>query len=186
MSAMKEEKKKRYELIQKSIFVVYCLLCGGTMIVFSILGFKAERVSLGILFLLTSVFHIAQFHHYNNKKVAGSIYFALSLVGITLGLISLIGSQIELWVVCLMFGIMDVVSGGLEIFTNAVVLKKPFKSRSNCTEYIVSTVDIIFGILLLIKLEEGLLVHIIYLSVIFIVNAAVALTEIASKVGRDE
>ena len=186
MVSMREEIKKRSEFVQKIIFVLYCLFCGCTMMVFSILGYTAERVSLGILFLLASVFHIYEFHHYNRKKIAGTIYFVLSIAGISLGVWTLIDSNLELWVVCLVFGIMDVLSGILEIITNAIVLKKPFNLRTNITEYCISTADVIFGVLLIISLEKGLLVHIVYLAIVFLINAAVALTEIAGKIGRHE
>ena len=186
MFEMKQEAKVRAEFIQRITFIVYCLFCAGTMIAFSILGYTAERVSLGILFLLASVFHISEFHHYNNNKVAGTIYFALSIIGIILGVWSLVDGNLDLWLVALIFGIMDVVSGAFEIFTNAVILKKPFNSRTNITEYAVSTADIIFGILLIIHRENGLTVHVIYLAIVFLINAAVAITHIASELGKHE
>lgn len=186
MFEMKQEVKARSELIQRIIFIIYCLFCAGIMIAFSIIGYAVERASLGILFLLASVFHISEFHHYNKNKAAGTIYFALSIIGITLGVWSLVDGNLDLWLVALIFGIMDVVSGAFEIFTNAVVLKKPFNSRSNITEYAVSTADIIFGILLIIHRENGLTVHIIYLAVVFLINAAVAMTHVTNELGKHE
>ena len=186
MFSMNQEFKVRSERIQRICFILYCLFCSATMIVFSIIGYSAEKSSLGILFLLASVFHISEFHHYNRNKSAGTIYFALSVIGIVLGVIALTLNNLELWVVCLAFGIMDTVSGILEIFTNAVLLKKTVKSRINFTEYAISTADIIFGILLIISLEKGLKVHILYLAIVFLVNAAIAITHIATEVGKHE
>ena len=174
---MKQEIFDRIEKIQRISFVLYCFFCSICMIVFSILGYKATRISLGILFLLASVFHILEVHRCRHNIPAMVIYIFLSIVGVTLGLISIFMESIDLATVCLIFGIMDVSSGALEITTNAAIFKKSIKSPTNFTEYAISTADIIFGIILIIKLEEGLLVHVLYLALVFIVNGIVALIE---------
>ena len=183
---MNQEVLQKSALIQRIIFLVYCLFFGVILIVFSILGYEASRISLGILFLLASVFHISEFHHNFKNKIAASIYGGLAVAGIIIGIGTLLDNFLELWVVCLAFGIMDVVSGVLEIITNAAILKRTIKSRLNITEYLISVADIIFGILFIIHLEHGLLVHVIYLAVVFFANAAITLAELVLEGEHNE
>ncbi len=175
---MNSQRKVKLELFQRIVFLFYCFFVGATLISFSIIGYTAERVSLGILFLLASIFHIVELQKNYKKLPARYIYFGLTVVGIVLGIVSIVVDSIELTTVCLIFGIMDTTSGLLEIFTNSVILKKTIKTSINFVEYAISAADILFGIILMIELEEGLLVHVIYLGTVFLTNGIIVLVEL--------
>lgn len=183
---MKEERLAKAEKIQRIAFVLYCFLCGGVMIAISITGNAASRYLIGSLFLLASVFHALEFHKHFDKLPTRLIYGLLFLAGIVFGILTLVLKKASLDHVCLVFGIMDVSSGLLEIFANSVILKKSVKSPINFTEYAISVADIIFGTLLIIEGDEGVLVHILYLSVVFIVNGIISLLETIKDLEVDE
>lgn len=173
---MNNEVKKHAERIQRFVFILYCFFFAGTLIAFTSIGYMAEKISLGILFFLTAVFHIYEAHHHFNNTGARLVFGLLSIVGILLGIIS-VASEIDLKICCLLFGIMDAASGLTEILTNYFILKRTGKTLLNITDYIVSVADIVFGIILIIKLENGLLIHVLYLSIVFIINGCIALFE---------
>lgn len=151
------------------------------MIICSIVGYAGEKVFLGILFFLASVFHFGEFQRNSSNVLARYIYLGLALFGVALGITILIVKTIDLPTVCLVFGIMDAASGLIEILTNSLILKMSIKTPTNCAEYLISTADIVFGIILIIKLQNGLLIHILYLATIFIVNGLIALIETIVK-----
>lgn len=159
---------------------------GSTLIVFSCVGYSAERVSFGILFFLASVFHFVEFFNHFKNRPSRYIFLGLGFAGIVLGIISVAGVNIDLSTVCLIFGIMDATSGLLEICAHSIFLKMSIKTPLNFVEYAISAADIFFGIILIIKLEEGLLVHVLYLAIVFLANGIIALLETVKEIRLHE
>lgn len=178
MISMTTELNAKYILFRKISFITYCFLIGVALVVFSILDYPVQEVNLGILFILTAAFHYIEFEKHIKIPAARYIYAALAVIGVVLGFVSIFYEPLELWTVCLIFGIMDTASGLIEIFTNAVILDKTFKNPISFVEFAISIADIFFGIILIIKLEAGLLVHILYIAAVFFINGIIAIIEL--------
>ena len=178
MFSMTNEAKTKFSLLKKIAFIAYCFFICGALIAFSIVGYEIGRVNLGILFILTAVFHYLEFEKHLKNPAARYIYAGLTFVGVILGFLCISLEGFELKTICLIFGIMDLSSGAIEIFTNALILDKTVKNPIFLVEYLISTADIVFGILLIIEREQGLLVHVLYLSAVFLVNGILALVEL--------
>lgn len=183
---MNKNSKNKTEIVLRLFFILYCFVFAGILIVFLIIGRDFERIALGILFLLASVFHFAEF--YRNFKTPRSkyIYLGLAIFEVGLGIFTLVHYKVELWLVCLLFGLLDVLSGLLEIGTNAFILKRSYKKPLELAEYVISSADILFGIFLIVDLEEGIFVHVVFLTTVFVANGALTLTKLFLDLKKHE
>ena len=186
MFAMNEEFKSKFHLAQKIIFIAYCFTFGLILISLLILGRNAERISLGVLLLLASVFHFAEFIRNRKNVQARTIFLCLCIIGIVLGVVTITVTSMDLWAVCLMFGIMDVFSGFMELVTNGVILKRSSKNPLELAEYVISTADIVFGVLLICELEEGIFVHVLFLTFVFMLNGILSLIKTIVELKKNE
>ena len=186
MMSMNKHSKNKTEIALRLFFISYCFIFAGILIAFLIIGRDFERVALGILFLLASVFHFAEFYRNFENPRAKYIYLGLAIIGVGLGIFTLVHYKIELWLVCLLFGLLDAFSGLLEIGTNAFILKRSCKKPLDLAEYVISSADILFGILLILELEEGIFVHVVFLTTVFVANGALTLTKLFLDLRKHE
>ncbi len=186
MIAMNKHSKNKSEIALRLFFISYCFIFAGILIAFLIIGRDFERVALGILFLLASVFHFAEFYRNFKNPRAKYIYLGLAIIGVGLGIFTLAYYKAELWLVCLLFGLLDALSGLLEIATGAFILKRSCKKPLDLAEYVISFADILFGILLILELEEGIFVHVVFLTTVFVANGALTLTKLILDLKKHE
>ena len=186
MISMSEHVKNRTELILKILFLIYCFVFGSFLITLLILGTNAERVSLGALFLLASVFHFAEFYRNRSNKRASFIFLGLAIIGVVLGIVSMAVESVTISNVCLMFGIMDVFSGVMELVISALILKRSSKNPLEFAEYVISTADIVFGTLLIFELEHGIVLHVSFIAAVFILNGMLSLIKLILDLKSDE
>lgn len=186
MISMNQHSKNKTEIALRLFFISYCFVFAGILIAFLIIGRDFERVALGILFLLASVFHFAEFYRNFKNPRAKYIYLGLAIIGVGLGIFTLVYYKAELWLVCLLFGLLDALSGLLEIGTNAFILKRSVKKPLELAEYVISSADILFGILLILELEEGIFVHVVFLTTVFLANGALTFTKLILDLKKHE
>ena len=186
MISMNKHPKNKTEIALRVFFISYCFIFAGILIAFLIIGRDFERVALGTLFLLASVFHIAEFYRNFKNPRSKYIYLGLAIIGLGLGIFTLVHYKAELWLVCLLFGILDVLSGLLEIATSAFILKRSCKKPLELGEYVISSADILFGILLILELEKGIFVHVVFLTSVFVANGALTLTKLILDLKKHE
>lgn len=186
MISMDKHSKNKAEIALRLFFILYCFVFAGILIAFLIIGHDFERVALGILFLLASVFHFAEFYRNFKNPRAKYIYLGLAIIGVGLGIFTLVDYKVELWLVCLLFGLLDAMSGLLEIGTSAFILKRSCKNPLELAEYVISSADILFGILLILELEEWIFVHVVFLTTVFIANGALPLIKLFLDLRKNE
>ena len=186
MISMNKHPKNKAEIALRTFFISYCFIFTGILIAFLIIGRDFERVALGTLFLLSSVFHFAEFYRNFKNPRAKYIYLGLAIIGVGLGIFTLVHYKAELWVVCLLFGLLDVLSGLFEIATSAFILKRSCKNPLELAEYVISSADILFGILLILELEKGIFVHVVFLTTVFVANGALTLTKLILDLKKHE
>lgn len=92
----------------------------------------------------------------------------IGLIGVALGIVFIVNKDITLENMCFYWGILDIVRGALEI---AHIVPQVKNNKLYIVEIILSSGDIVLGILLCIHLSHGLQVYLTYLGIAFLVSA---------------
>ena len=122
----------------------------------------------GLLIMLSSIVHILlyivkQGYKYKEK----GFFLVIGLIGLALGIIFLVNKKADIYTICLYWGLLDIVRGSLEIKDIIPELKN---NKLEIVELVISIGDIVLGILLCLRQESGLQVHVIYIGASFILT----------------
>lgn len=140
---------------------IFHILFGIIIFIIAFQHYEVTQLILGMLILIGCIPHFLLYCVDRSKKG----YLLLGTIGVAVALIAIIFKQFELTHIFIMWGVLDVCRGATEIFDS---LPKVKTRKLEIIELLVSTGDIIIGILLCIHLEEGLKLHLIYFGVSFI------------------
>lgn len=123
----------------------------------------------GVFILITSFIHvILYFYQKGYKSLDKGFLLIIGLIGIALGIVFIVNKDITLENMCFYWGILDIVRGALEI---AHIVPQVKNNKLYIVEIVLSSGDIVLGILLCIHLSQGLQVHLTYLGIAFLVSA---------------
>ena len=166
--------KKITSLVFGIISAVLFIGAGTTVLVLSLINqFQFTGLILGIILLVVSIIRIIDFiiskKHKDRHNVALLFAIALIVIGILF-----IAEARELSVLCFGWGVIDIVLSLIEIQFAIPEIKH---NKLCILEVAISTGELLFGILLCIKLENALTGHLIYLSISLFLLAVLAILE---------
>lgn len=159
--------KKLQVVLFLSLFVLY-LLGGIAIFCYEYLYDDKTYIGYGLLVFAGSLVHIILYflnQGYKNKRC--SYLLVLGILGAIIGILFLT-TNISFRAVCLLWGILDIARGASEILFTIPLIKN---KKIEIYDIAISIMDIIFGILLCVKLADGLHIHIIILGISFILSA---------------
>ena len=169
LEGLKMFKTKKLNILYLILFLIYVSV-GTLVLVYSNDSREKNNVILGILILLSTLPHlilfIAQGGFKNERKYPFLMFFA---IGVTIGLVTIFKSSIELNKVCVIWGCFDICRSSFEIADIIPDLKK--HEWLELIELAISLGEIVFAILLIIDEFEGIRIHLIYFGTTFIVSA---------------
>lgn len=157
-----------------SLKITYIIFLVGVAVLTTTLvcaDFTFTKVEIGLLFMAGAIPHLNEFIERRKHRLVRNIFLALVVIGFLFGFAMVFDKKLTFDNVCLMFGLLDICRGILEIVINGVIYKKTPKNLVNFLNYGVSVGDIIFGIILSIKGAHGLVGHLLYMSFAFLVMA---------------
>lgn len=168
---MSPEKKKVIGTVAYFTSIVYYIIVGIMVLIISNQNVQEEQyqVMLGVLMLLSSVPHFLIY--FINGKLS---YLVIGIVGIVFGTLCLTTEQFNPEQICMVWGCLDICRGLTEIVNIAPTLKH---HKTEIVEILISTGDIVVGILLCIHLVHGLKLHLTYLSIAFLITAVKYIAE---------
>ena len=171
------KKEKLLVNIVYSFAVIFYVAIGIFAIVISPQRFESQKFILALLILLSSVPHIL-IYIINRTKVS---YLVIGLVGIAFGSFFLATDVFDANQICMIWGVIDICRGLTEIINVAPTIRK---NKKEIIEIVISTGDIVVGVLLILHRADGLQLHLIYLGIAFLVTAAKLVTEYFVEVRR--
>ena len=168
---MSPEKKKVFSTIAYFFSIVFYIIVGILVIIISnqTIGDERLKMTLGILMLLSSVPHFLIYFIHGKLS-----YFIIGIVGTAFGTMSLASDIFEPEQICMVWGCLDICRGLTEIVSIAPTLKH---HKSEIIEILISTGDIVVGVLLCIHLVHGLKLHLTYLAIAFLITAVKYIVE---------
>lgn len=125
-----------------------------------------EHSVMGLLLIVSSIPHLIIFVKQggiNNKKKTP--YAILSILGIGLGIFAAFAKNVELDLICLIWGIFDICRSTFEIFDT---LPEIFEKKwLEVIEIVISIFEIVIAIFLILDKYEGIKLHYLALGISF-------------------
>lgn len=163
------KKSKKLNILYLSLVLLYIAI-GIFVLVFANEKREKNNVILGVLILLSSIPHLLIFVTQgglkNNRKYP---FLFFSLIGITIGLVTIFRTSISLDKVCVMWGCFDICRSSFEIADIIPEIKE--HKWLEFIELAMSVGEIAIAILLIVDEFEGIRLHLIYFGVVFLVSA---------------
>lgn len=156
---------KRITQIIYVFSIVFYLTIGTVAFVFAKPENGGNVKFLGTLILLSSVPHLLIYLIHRDRQS----YLIIGLVGIVFGIIILSTNVFDPDIVCMVWGAIDICRGTTEIIVVAPNIKH---NKFEFLEIAVSLGDIGIGILLCIHMSDGIVLHLVYLGIEFLIGAA--------------
>jgi len=168
---MNEAHKKLYKKIVYIFSIFYHFAVGLTIIILlTTKDLNGLEILLPIFILLGCVPHLL-IYSVDSKKTS---YLIIGLVGLAFGILFLVtweSPYFSVEEICIIWGIIDICRGATEII-NVLPHMIKHKNNADIVEILVSTGDIVVGILLCVHTKEGLTLHLIYFAIAFFVTSA--------------
>lgn len=125
-----------------------------------------EHSVMGLLLIVSSIPHLVIFvlqGGINNKKKIP--YAIFSIIGIGLGIFAAFAKNVELDIICLVWGIFDICRSTFEIFD---ALPEVFEKKwLEIIEIVISVFEIVIAIFLIMDKYEGIKLHYLALGISF-------------------
>ena len=162
---MSENVSKRIAQIIYIFSIIFYLTIGIIAFVFAKPENGGNVKFLGTLILLSSVPHLLIYIIDRNKQT----YLIIGLVGVVFGVTILATDVFSPDVVCMVWGAIDICRGTTEIISVAPNVRK---NKLELIEILVSIGDIVIGILLCVHMSGGIVLHLVYLGIEFVISGA--------------
>ncbi len=165
--------------------IVVHIIVGSLLIIFSNEIFERNNYFIGGVLIVTGLPHLFIYLIGGGyKKFVKQPYLVFSFVSIILGIVIMICDELLPEHVYLIWGIHDIIRSGYEIFDGIRELKE---SKLEIIEILAGLSDMILGISLCFKQENGVKVHIIIMGVGLIIVGVRYLIEfiVKSKANND-
>ena len=177
------EKKNTLDIVLAFISAFF-YICGGamTIVLCAVNNFTYTNMILGIILICVSLIKIARWAMAKQFLNKYNLTFALSLASLVLGIIFLV-NKVEIEKLCFVWGFYEITSSLIEIQLAVVEVKH---NKLAIIEIAVELATIVFGILLCIKLEEGLTGHLLFMSISLFMIAIMILLEVAPELKKNK
>lgn len=155
-------------MILSAIFVVIMLVLQP------VITEEDGHVIVGMLVTITSFFEIAAYLFSKSYKQGSKLYILIISGSLLIfGVVSMLAS-LPITSICLIWGIGDALTGVFGGIRSSIALKK---EKIQIVDLIISIGFVVFGIILAIKLQEGIKGHLIFCSIAYLVDAIIMLIE---------
>ena len=163
-------KEHKWHLIVSVIGLVYYTFVATILLAFFIAQYDLTALFLTIIMLLSAIPDFVVyilFKQYKNLKKIGHIIWSTSVI-IICTVLFFLKDDIDISIVCIIWGSVDIVRGLDELYT--IFFDGKFEKKE-IPFLVLSVIDVVLGIILIIKMEDGLTVHLIAATVSVFVYA---------------
>lgn len=151
------------------ITIVIHILLAAFIYIFNHTIEEKDNFFIGLILLITGIPSISLFITLKGHKYFSKFFYLLSgITAIILGLIFMLCPEIHQDHLFIIIGIFDIIRGLYEAIEAGIEIKK---NKLELIEFIPAIGDIVFGILLIIELENGYYNHLIFVASSLVVVA---------------
>lgn len=157
---------KFFEIFAPALFFIY----GIAAFIFSGLNYEDEAllVILEICLIISGLAKICDYIGGHKINHTFNFDIAFGIISIAIGIVAL-ARQMELKYICLLWGIFEVVEGAFEIQHLIALVHQ--KEKIAIAEIVITSIQIVFGVLLCINTAEEIKLHLIIVGIVFVLSA---------------
>ena len=163
--------KKLFQYILTSLVILLFIGAGVTVLVLKGVHSEYDKDVLGIILIVVAACKLAICLLNKTFKQSSNFILISSGIMLALGLIFLL-SDISIEILCFGWGIMEIVLACVEIQTSIFEIKE---DKLQICEIAIAGGSLLFGIILCIKLVNGLNGHLIFMSISLFLMAILTL-----------
>ena len=167
---MTERQKLVFGNIVHIFSIVFYIVIAVLAFIIAYKDINDGRIMLAVLILLSSVPHLLIYIS-DRRRLS---YLIIGLVGLAFGILFLATPIFTADEICMVWGCIDICRGLTEIINVAPHVRK---EKKELLEIAISLGDIVVGVLLIIHMSDGLVLHLTYLGIAFILSAIKNLLE---------
>ena len=176
-----------FHIVLNVIIITLFLTSGITVLLLRQFADDYNRILLGTTLLVAGIVKFIIYFLNKGYKNPRNITIITSIIMIALGII-FFASKKEVEMLCFGWGVVEIVLGLIEVYIDILEIRE---DKIAILEMVINTATIVFGVLLCIKLSDGLSVHLIFLGISLILLAVIALLKLirrlkASQPQKDE
>ena len=163
-------KEKKVHFLVDLVSVFYYLAVFTLLLVFFVTDFDLVPVFLISIMALSAIPDAVEyivFKQYRNIKKIGHIIWSVSVLIACIVMFTMV-ETIDISTICIIWGVVDIARGLDELYT--IFFDGKFQVHE-IPDLILAIADVILGIILIIKLDDGLNVHLIAATISILVFA---------------
>ena len=162
--------------ILEIIVIVGFLVLGVTIFTLFFYNSPFERSVIGILILTIGVLEVADFFTWKYATKMRSIQYLVSAIAnVALGAVLMIVPRMDTKVMCIIWGICNIVFAVSKIATGAVNIQ--YQPLINSFRIVLSIIEIVFSVLLIVRTLDAVHPHMWFLGVALCINAFILFVE---------
>ena len=176
------ETKRLFKIILNCLIITLFIGAGITILILRSIADSYTHILLGTILIIAGGSRAAIYYINSGYKYTRNISNITSFLMICLGVVFLIGNR-DIEMLCFGWGVMEIAIGLIEVYIDILEVKE---TKIAWLEMIVNIGTIIFGVLLCLKLSDGLTGHIIFLGISLIFLGIIAIVKFISFLSGKE
>ena len=142
---------------------------GVAALVFSFMPFISSPYFIGAIIIGSVIpLAISFFAHGYHHKFAKIPYVVIIIAGLAIGTVFILSESLTIISILITWAIFDIVSASFKVFDSATEIKE---NNFEIIEIAASLMEIVFGVILIIKLNNGIRGHVVALGIATMLTA---------------
>ena len=176
-------KRSTLRLIVNALVALSYIALGVLVLVVCFMTRDYGTLILGIILIVSAVCRLIKFLANRHSFDVHTIDLTMGLISVALGFIFIFAHELDMKMLCIFWGLFEIVNGTIEISTDVKLAKR---SVLSFISVLISIGEIVFGTLLIIHLESGIFAHLLYMGITSLLTAGLLAYEFIEKIQKDE
>ena len=176
-------KRSTLRLIVNALVALSYIALGVLVLVVCFMTRDYGTLILGIILIVSAVCRLIKFLAHRHSFDVHTIDLTMGLISVALGFIFIFAHELDMKMLCIFWGLFEIVNGTIEISTDVKLAKR---SVLSFISVLISIGEIVFGTLLIIHLESGIFAHLLYMGITSLLTAGLLAYEFIEKIQKDE
>ena len=152
---------------------------GALVLVVCFLYKNYAALTLGIILIVSAICRLIKFLANRQSFDVHTIDLTMGLISVSLGFIFIFAKELSTEMLCIFWGLFEIVNGTIEISTD---VKLAHRSMLSLISVLISVGEIVFGTLLIIHLESGIFAHLLFIGITSLLTSGLLFVEFVSRI----
>ncbi len=152
---------------------------GALVLVVCFINKNYAALTLGIVLIVSAICRLIKFLANRNSFDVHTIDLTMGLISVSLGFIFIFAEELNMEMLCIFWGLFEIVNGTIEISADVKLAHRSFLSLISV---LISVGEIVFGTLLIIHLESGIFAHLLFMGITSILTSGLLAVEFVKRI----